>query len=146
MRPEARAGRADPARGWGRLIDISNERYPLQVSSIRLPISMAENAEKLKEDNADYATHFVSVDDRHNAKLAFISWYSSGLRVWDISDPYDPEEIGYYIPYIPGARINTTLKLPERGRNNKYVDVYAYPRYRPETGHIWTASIFSGAD
>ncbi len=133
---------ADPARGWGRLIDIGNERYPLQVSSIRLPISMAENAEKLKADRADYATHFVSVDDRHNARLAFISWYSSGLRVWDISDPYDPEEIGYY---IPGARINTTLKLPERGRNNKYVDyVYAYPRYRPETGHIWTTSIFNG--
>ena len=129
-------------RGWGRLIDISNERYPLQVSTIQLPVSLMENAEKTKADRADYATHFVSVDDRHNAHLAFISWYSSGLRVWDIRNPYDPQEIGYY---IPGARINTTLKLPERGRNNKYVDyVYSYPRYRPETGHIWTTSIFNG--
>jgi hypothetical protein len=30
-------------------------------------------------------------------KLAYFSWYSAGLRVWDITDPANPEEVGRYI-------------------------------------------------
>jgi len=131
---------AEP-RGWGRIIDVTNERYPLQVSTIQLPISLMKNAAITKLDNADYATHFVTIDDRHNARLAFISWYSSGLRVWDISNPWDPQEIAYY---IPGARPNPVLKVHTRYPNTKVDYVYGYPRYRPETGQVWFSSLYNG--
>jgi hypothetical protein len=63
------------------------------------------------------------------------------MRVWDISDPYMPHEIGYY---IPGAR-DPVLPVGTGERTNTKVDyVYSYPRYRPETGHIWVNSIFNG--
>ena len=64
-----------------------------------------------------YTSHYLAVDDEDDASLAFVSWYSSGLRVFDISDPTDPHEIAYF---NPGDDSTTT-----------------YPRYVPETGHIW---------
>ena len=30
--------------------------------------------------------------------LVFVVWYNAGLRVVDVSDPYQPKEVGYYIP------------------------------------------------
>ena len=65
--------------------------------------------------------------------MAFFSWYSSGLRAWDVRDPYLPKEIGYY---IPGARTNTKLKVGDSYPNNKVDYVYSFIRYRPETGQI----------
>ena len=61
--------------------------------------------------------------------------------MWDVRDPYLPKEIGYY---IPGARPNTKLKVGG-GYPNKNVDyTYSFVRYRPESGHIWFNSVFSG--
>jgi len=38
----------------------------------------------------------------------FVTWFSGGLRVVDISNPYLPTEIGYYVPE-PG-RAQKTVK------------------------------------
>jgi hypothetical protein len=31
-------------------------------------------------------------------KLAIISWFNAGVRVWDIRDPSDPAPVAYFIP------------------------------------------------
>ena len=33
--------------------------------------------------------------------ILFVTYFSGGLRMLDISNPYSPEEIGYYVP-LPG--------------------------------------------
>ena len=127
--------------GWGRIIDVTDEKYPLQISTITLEASQARFADQTNPDKAYYGAHYLGVDDRKNASLAFFSWYSSGLRAWDIRDPYLPREIGYY---IPGARVDTKLKVSDSYPNAKVDYVYSFIRYRPETGHVWFNSLFNG--
>ena len=33
-------------------------------------------------------------------KLAMITFFNAGLRVLDVRDPYQPKEVGYFIPSI----------------------------------------------
>ena len=127
--------------GWGRIVDVTEEKYPLQISTITLQASEVQYADQTNPDKAYYGAHYLGVDDPSNASLAFFSWYSSGLRAWDIRDPYLPKEIGYY---IPGARTNTKLAVGSGYPNAKVDYVYSFIRYRPESGHIWFNSVFSG--
>jgi hypothetical protein len=130
-----------PPWGWGRILDITDEKYPLQISTIKLEASDERHASETVKDRAYYGAHYFGVDDVNNTSLLLLSWYSSGLRVWDIRDPYLPREIGYY---IPGARTNTKLAVGSGYPNNKVDYVYSFVRYRPETGHIWFNSVFGG--
>ncbi|MCC7416878.1 MAG: hypothetical protein IT176_07010 [Acidobacteria bacterium] len=127
--------------GWARILDVTDEKYPLQISTIKMEASEAQYGAETNPDKAYYGAHYLGVDDRHNASLVFFSWYSSGLRAWDIRDPYLPREIGYY---IPGARTDTKLAVSDSYPNNKVDYVYSFIRYRPETGHIWFNSLFNG--
>ena len=105
-------------------------------STFRLEAKQRRNCEETLRDNAMYSSHYIGVDSVEDTKLVFFTWYSSGLRVVDIRDPYDPTEIGYY---IPGARTDTIFQddSPSRYQNNKVDYTYSFVRYRPETGHIW---------
>ena len=33
-------------------------------------------------------------------KMAFIAWFNAGVRALDIRDPFNPKEVGYFIPSI----------------------------------------------
>jgi len=127
--------------GWARILDVTDERYPLQISTIKLQASEAQYGQQTNPDKAYYGAHYLGVDDRANTALVFFSWYSSGLRVWDIRDPYLPKEIGYY---IPGARTDTKLAVGSGYPNHNVDYVYSFIRYRPESGHIWFNSVFGG--
>jgi len=127
--------------GWARVIDITDERYPLQVSTIKLEANESRFASRTDRDKAIYGSHYLGVDNPANTSLVFFTWYSSGLRVWDVRDPYAPKEIGYY---IPGARPNAKLAVSDSYPNKNVDYTYSYVRYRPETGHIWFNSLFNG--
>ncbi len=127
--------------GWARIIDVTDEEYPLQVSTIKLEAAEEQYAELTDPDNAIYGSHYLGVDDRNDTSLVFFSWYASGLRAWDVRDPYQPKEIGYY---IPGAKIDTKLAVGPGYPNPKVDYVYSFVRYRPESGHIWFNSVFGG--
>ncbi len=127
--------------GWARIIDVTDEHYPLQISTIKLEVADEQYGEQTNQDNAIYGSHYLGVDDPYDTSLVFFSWYSSGLRAWDVRDPYSPKEIGYY---IPGARTDTALAVSWLYPNPKVDYVYSWIRYRPETGHIWFTSLFNG--
>ena len=127
--------------GWGRIVDVTDEKYPLQISTINLQASQIQYADKTNQDKAYYGAHYFGVDNTEETSLVLFSWYSSGLRVWDIRDPYLPKEIGYY---IPEAKVDTKLAVGGGYPNNKVNYVYSFVRYRPETGHIWFNSVFGG--
>lgn len=127
--------------GWARIIDITEEEYPLQISTFRLDVNKRRHCDVTTEDDAMYSSHYLGVDDEEDASMVFFTWYSSGLRAVDISDPYDPTEIGYYIP--PG-RHDTRHPVRDVFGNLDVDYTYSWVRYRQETDNIWFTSVHNG--
>jgi hypothetical protein len=46
---------------------------------------------------AQESTHLPYFDPRGHGSLVYQAWYDQGLRVLDISNPYLPTQVGYYI-------------------------------------------------
>ena len=40
----------------------------------------------------------------HSDEIVYLTWFNAGLRVYDISDPYLPTEIGWFLPDDPAER------------------------------------------
>jgi|HubBroStandDraft_1064217.scaffolds.fasta_scaffold00783_16 hypothetical protein len=93
--------------GFGRVMDISSlgdgttnvTGYPALLATYRIPIA---------DDNYDPATGMFTCPagqqtshhpwfDYRSASLLHQAWYTQGLRAWNLSNPYTPQEIGYYI-------------------------------------------------
>ncbi len=83
---EAQKKRPDPpAFLW--LFDITDEEHPVPISTHFLPrvdapgkVGAHQPAEQVYDN------------------ILFVTYFSAGLRMLDISNPYAPEEIGYYVP------------------------------------------------
>ena len=122
--------------GNGRIVDITDERHPVEVAPIELAINTAPNCGQASyNQNGDllnFTSHYLSVDDPRDAHLAFYSWYGSGLRVFDISDPKRPREIAYFNPAVGD------------GSSRTHDWTTSYPRYFPDTGQIWFGSRVKG--
>ena len=79
-----------PGDTWGfaRLWDISDPSDPVHLSDVTTPHSLTNKT------NAFYSAHNPEfVGDK-----LYVSWYSDGVRIFDVSDPATPREIGFYRP------------------------------------------------
>jgi hypothetical protein len=109
--------------GFGRIIDVSNLANPQIISNYRLPFI---------DDNYDFNTNqFVcragqqSIHqpwfDYRSPSLFYQAWYDQGVRVWDISNPFLPVEVGYYLSprYVvasnPSRQTRETYQDPDTG-------------------------------
>jgi hypothetical protein len=115
--------------GNGRIVDVTDPRKPVQVAELPLQINQLQNCALFRADTTSdlllYMSHYISVDDPGNASLVFITWYSSGLRVFDIRDPAHPREVGYLNPAVgPEAEVT-------------HDSATTYVRYLPRTGQVW---------
>ena len=34
----------------------------------------------------------------------FLTYFNAGLRAVDVSDPFDPKEVGHYVPALPDGQ------------------------------------------
>jgi len=93
--------------GFGRVYDISNPAYPQILSTIRVPIA-DDNFNPLTGTftcpPGQQTTHHQWFDMR-SPTLLHQAWYTQGLRAFDLSNPYEPREIGFYLspPYYSTA-------------------------------------------
>jgi hypothetical protein len=121
--------------GNARIVDVEDQSQPVEVASVDLEINTLPQCAKQFNRNGDillYMSHYLSVDDPNDAKLLFVSWYASGLRVFDISDPVRPREVAYYNPPVG------------EGASRTHDWTTTYPRYVPSTGQIWFGSKVNG--
>lgn len=86
-----------------RIIDISDESAPKEVSHIQLEIQREEHKELRELDTAGnglfgYDAHYCDVDRRDNPTALACGFFQSGIRVFDIRDPAGPSEIAYFNP------------------------------------------------
>jgi len=150
------AGRQDacsknlPPFGYARIIDISDETKPKLASKLMLEVSDPSKCSQFVNDfPADssaldfygYSSHYCTPDSQVDPKMLACGYWGSGLRVFDIRDPYKPREIAYY---KPKARRNQVLYgsalWNDYGGKDRTTDrVSAHVRFRTvgnET-HLW---------
>jgi len=103
-----------PASMW--MVDITDEKKPEIVSRFTVAESGRYarcDGQKGKRFGAHQPHEAVAEDN-----LVYAAWFSAGLRIIDISDPYNPKEAGYYIPEpVAGYKFPQTndIYLDERG-------------------------------
>ena len=133
--------------GWAQILDVNDERNPIPISTFRLEVNRPENCDRTLPDhdgapttgpvsilqaNVRYGSHYLGVDNPEEAKLVAFTWYSAGLRLVDISDPYSPKEVGYFI--TPAINTGGPRSFPDR----------AYSFVRFHEGNIWFATVNGG--
>jgi hypothetical protein len=128
------------------LIDITDPAHPQIVSIWQNEVSLPQNCATVAADrtfalnqNAAglmalfvYGTHQCTPDRLHDPTLLACAEFHSGLRVYDIRDPFAPKEIAYWNDGTLSPTDPTVDVAPAR------------PVIRPDLGEIWFQDSFSG--
>lgn len=98
--------------GASRIIDVNDPKNPFVVSKLKLAIHMPANQSTAAADSSGdgsftYTGHYCAVDREHNPTAAACGYFESGIRVFDIRDPYHPREIAYFNPPAQVAKHGT---------------------------------------
>lgn len=110
------------------LYDITDEEYPSLAGLFRVREGGKYgrcDGRKNKRFGAHQPHERVGEDN-----LVYAAWFSGGLRIIDISDPYKPKEVGYYVPEPVAG-----FKFPQS--NDVFVD---------DKGLIYLIDRFNGLD
>ena len=77
---------------WGflRILDNTNPSNPVQVGTFATPNALAATP----PNDGWYTVHNLIVE----GGLAYLAWYSDGVRVLDLADPTTPREIASFVP------------------------------------------------
>ena len=89
--------------GAARIIDIADPTHPQVISSLRLQVNQPANraGDQRNDPGATaniggYTGHYCAIPQRQDPGIVACSFVLSGLRVFDIRDPYHPKEIAYF--------------------------------------------------
>ena len=82
-----------PAHAW--VYDISDERQPIPISTIRVPGLDVDGAPQPN------MTGCHQPSERFEGSVLPFAWFAQGLRLMDIADPFAPREVGHFLPEAP---------------------------------------------
>jgi hypothetical protein len=124
--------------------DVSVETRPMTVSTFSVPEASGNYCERGVRFGAHSSNE--SMAPVFHKRLAFITYFAGGLRALDIRNPYQPKEVGYFIPAMTEATEKRCFKIDGQERcttsiqsNNVETDDrgYIYVVDRANTGmHI----------
>jgi hypothetical protein len=93
----------DAPVGAARLINVDNPRRPFVVSNLRLAVHQLKNRAGAQRNDpgnntpiSGYAGHYCSAPRQVNPGIVACSMIGSGLRIFDVRNPYRPREVGYF--------------------------------------------------
>jgi hypothetical protein len=88
-----------PDTPWSglRIWDYSDPTNPILASTFNTTCSAAFSPIEGCATFGTYSVHNVIVETTGNKVKAYVSWYSDGMLVIDVSDPYNPEEVGRFL-------------------------------------------------
>jgi hypothetical protein len=98
----------DEGTDWPKLlwmVDAREETNPVIISTMPKP----EGFEELHQIGGRIGAHNIHENDPQpgSAKLqntVVASWFAAGLRIYDIRDPFRPEEIAAFLPETPAGQ------------------------------------------
>src|SRR6476661_8872353 len=147
---------SDTNFGYALIADIADEAHPKIVSKLQTEVMLPQNCDKVLSDSAFvttqgltagdvfpligsrvflYDSHYCSTDRLHDPTIVACASFGSGIRVYDIRDPYKPHEIAYYNP--------GTVKSPDGTAAIANATV-ARPVIRSDLRQIWFPDIAKG--
>lgn len=108
---EAIAEECQEPLNYAGIVDISDEKNPRLISLLPIPAppenspykNFAEKGGRFGPHNFHHFQNQPHLEDRDDR--VYLTYFCAGLRIYDISDPYLPREIAYYIPPDPKERI-----------------------------------------
>ena len=79
------------------MLDITNETRPFPVSVWQVPVGnfCLKGGRFGPHQSAETVNGRIN---RFENKIAWLAYFNAGIRVLDLSNPYQLREIGYYIP------------------------------------------------
>ena len=113
------------------IADITTESRPFNVSSWYVP----EASGNFCNRGGRFGTHasHENFTPIYYGRLMFISHFNAGLRAVDVRDPYNPKEVGFYIPALTQRGAERCVKTESGQRcktaiqtNNVEVDDRGY--------------------
>ncbi len=116
-----------PKLTW--VVDASVETNPIIVGSLPLP-----PVEVFAKCGGRFGTHNIRENQPlptsfRSDTLVFGAFFNAGVWVYDITNPFHPQEIGYYIPPAPEGSLAGAIQI-----NDVYVDehriIYAIDRVK----------------
>lgn len=75
-------------------VDVTEETNPVPVATFQV------YGDEFIEANGRFGPHNLYEDVNAKDNLIYITYFNAGVRIVDISNPYRPEEVGYYVPAI----------------------------------------------
>ncbi len=79
-----------------RIWDYSDPSNPVLAATFNTVCSASTAPGGTCDPRGTYSSHNVIVETKGNKVKAYISWYSDGVVVIDVSDPYNPIEVARY--------------------------------------------------
>ena len=91
------------AFSFGRIVDVTDPRVPTDIAHLWTQVQNPKNCSAVINDDKPgtsfgYDAHYCGVDNPQNTTAIACGYFDSGIRVFDVRDPYKPKEIAYYNP------------------------------------------------
>lgn len=97
------------------VMDISDPAFPVPISTYQADSEKGRYCERFTY----FGPHNIQplTNPMFRGKLLFVTYFSGGLRVIDIRDPFKPVEVGHFIPNATQNTRYTEQKGPLQGRD-----------------------------
>jgi hypothetical protein len=94
--------------------DITLEKTPTIISTFQVP----EESGHFCDRGGRFGPHSTneSTAPVFYKKVAMVTYFNAGVRALDVRNPYQPKEIGYYIPAITEATDKRCIKVDGKDR------------------------------
>ena len=78
------------------VVDVTEEKTPVGVATFNVPEQPGDFCSR----GGRFGSHSSNENQppMYAKKMIFVAWFNAGVRAVDISDPFHPREVGYYIP------------------------------------------------
>jgi hypothetical protein len=78
------------------VVDVTEEKVPVGVGTFNVPEKPGDFCSR----GGRFGSHSSNENQppMYAKKMLFLAWFNAGVRAVDISDPFNPREVGYYIP------------------------------------------------
>jgi hypothetical protein len=94
----------DDGMNFAGMVDNSNPAHPRLISIFPTPLppkgapykDFCDKGGRFGPHNTNQEIHNPAIQQPGN--LIYVAWFNAGLRVFDISDPRQPTEVGYFMP------------------------------------------------